>query len=586
MSKKSQFLFALLIVLSMILAACGAPAAPAVEATQAPAVEEPAPVATEAPAPVATEAPAAVEEPAEVDFAQVLTAVIAATDPAKGNGAVSAAKLTEELADQPPFLLDVREPAEIEEIGYIEGAVNIPVRELMKNLDKLPGLDDPIVIYCASGHRGGMAYAALKAMGYTNVRNLGGGIGAWRKAELDVVTGSLPPAPEAQGAAIIADQVLFTALDTYFSELPEGFYSVSADKLSEDLAGSESPFLVDVRTPEEVAKDGYIEGSLHLPLSEIMGKLDQLPAKDQPIVVYCASGHRGGIMVFALRNLGYTDVRNLGGGLGAWKAAGLPVAGVLDWQAAWGELLAALPPEQGFYSIKADVLNTALVENPPFLLDVREAAEVEADGYIEGAVHIPTREVLKNLDKLPGLSDPIVVYCASGHRGGIIMAALRQLGYTDVVNLGGGLGAWKKAELPVATGLPPAAEAGTAPAVDEIRLRDLDAFLSGLPDGFLTVKAADLNTELAEAAPIVVDLRPVEDFAGGHIEGAINISITELFTKLDQLPDKAAPVVLVCASGHRGGIGLIALKMIGYTDVRNLGGGMGAWTAAELPVVK
>jgi rhodanese-related sulfurtransferase len=217
---------------------------------------------------------------------------------------------------------------------------------------------------------------------------------------------------------------------------------------------------------------------------------------------------------------------------------------------------------------------------------VREAAEVEADGYIEGAVHIPTREVLKNLDKLPGLSDPIVVYCASGHRGGIIMAALRQLGYTDVVNLGGGLGAWKKAELPVAAGLPPAAEAGTAPAVDEIRLRDLDAFLSGLPDGFLTVKAADLNTELAEAAPIVVDLRPVEDFAGGHIEGAINIPITELFTKLDQLPDKAAPVVLVCASGHRGGIGLIALKMIGYTDVRNLGGGMGAWTAAELPVVK
>jgi rhodanese-related sulfurtransferase len=167
------------------------------------------------------------------------------------------------------------------------------------------------------------------------------------------------------------------------------------------------------------------------------------------------------------------------------------------------------------------------------------------------------------------------------------MASLRQLGYTNVLNLGGGLGAWKKAELPVVTGEPPAPATGEAPQVDEIRLRDLDAFLSGLPDGFFAVKASDLNTELAEAEkPVIVDLRPAEDFTAGHIEGAVNIPITELFAHLDQLPDKAAKIVVVCGSGHRGGIALIALKMVGYTDVRNLGGGMGAWTAAELPVIQ
>jgi rhodanese-related sulfurtransferase len=213
--------------------------------------------------------------------------------------------------------------------------------------------------------------------------------------------------------------------------------------------------------------------------------------------------------------------------------------------------------------------------------------DVPKDGYIEGAVHIPVRDVLKNLDKLPGLDEPIIVYCASGHRGGIVMAALRQLGYTNVLNLGGGLGAWKKAELPVVSGLPESPAAGTAPQVDEFKLRDLDAFLAGLPDGFLTVKAPDLNTELAEAEkPVVVDVRSADDFAAGHIEGAISIPITELFANLDQLPDKSAKIVIYCASGHRGGIALIALKMAGYTDIRNLGGGMGAWAAAELPVVK
>ncbi len=42
------------------------------------------------------------------------------------------------------FLLDVRESAEAEKDGYLKGAVNIPVRQLLDNLDKLPGLDDPM----------------------------------------------------------------------------------------------------------------------------------------------------------------------------------------------------------------------------------------------------------------------------------------------------------------------------------------------------------------------------------------------------------------------------------------------------------
>jgi rhodanese-related sulfurtransferase len=124
--------------------------------------------------------------------------------------------------------------------------------------------------------------------------------------------------------------------------------------------------------------------------------------------------------------------------------------------------------------------------------------------------------------------------------------------------------------------------------VDAARLADLDAFFTNLPDGFYTVKAADLNTALAEKAPTLIDVRTEGEWTeAGHIAGAVNLPINVVFTDMSKLPaDKAAPIVVLCASGHRGGIVMMALRMMGYTDVRNLGGGLGAWIAAELPVEK
>ncbi|MCX8062205.1 MAG: rhodanese-like domain-containing protein [Anaerolineales bacterium] len=574
-------LVSLLILLSILLGACAKPSAPVAEVTQAPAV-------TEAPPPTPTPLPPTpTEEP--LDFLALFQEVIQAMPPDKGYGTVKVDALSEELATQPPFLLDVREPAELEKEGFIEGAVNIPVRELLKNLDKLPGMDEPIVIYCASGHRGAMAFAALKMLGYTKVRNLAGGLNAWKKAELPVATGSVAAA-QSISKPTIENQRLLAALDEFLSALPtdKGSYTVKADKLNEDLASGAKLTLVDVRTEKEF-QSGYIEGAINLPLETILSNLDQLPNKDAAIVIYCVSGHRGGVVTMALRMLGYTNVVNLAGGINAWKAAQLPLVGAaVDWMSLWTEFLTNLPADKGYYTITAQALNEALASEPPFLLDVREAAELEKDGYIAGAVNIPVREVLKNLDKLPAQDKKIVVYCASGHRGAFITAALRFLGWTDVVNLAGGLNGWKKAEFAVEMGMPEAPVAGTAPAVDAQKLADLDAFLSALPDGFYTVKAADLNTELASAAGAltIVDVRTAEEFAEGHIEGSVNIPVNEFMANLSQMPDKNAKIVILCKSGHRGALVTMALRMLGYTDVRNLAGGINAWVAAELPVVK
>ncbi len=569
MSKKFSMLFGLLMIFSMILSACGAPAAEPVVETEAPVVVTEAPVIETGP-----------------DAQALFTGLVASLTADNGFGTVAAAKYSEEMVDKPAFLLDVREVSEIETDGYIEGAVNIPVREVLNNLDKLPGLDEPIVIYCASGHRGAMVMSALKLLGYTNVRNLGGGLGGWKKANLPLVTG-VPEAPAIlNSAAIVEDQALFEMLNGFLTSLPEGFYSVKSDKLAEELVDA-APAIIDVRTTADWDKDGYIEGAINIPFNDFFANLDKLPAQDQPIVVYCASGHRGAIIMMSLKLMGYENVRNLAGGLGAWKTAKLPVVGWIDWSAKWPEYIASLP--EGYSTIKAPDLNTALAETAPFLLDVREAGEITADGFIAGAINIPVREVLNNLDKLPAQDQPIVIYCASGARGAMIMASLQMLGYTNVKNLAGGLGAWKKAELPVETGTTPATPvAGTAPEVDATLFRDLNAFLTALPEGFYTVKSADLNVELtATPAPFIVDVRTADETANGYIAGALLLPLADFSANLAQLPaDKAAPIVVLCQSGHRGAIVMMYLRMIGYTNVRNLAGGMNAWVAAELPVVK
>jgi rhodanese-related sulfurtransferase len=430
-----------------------------------------------------------------------------------------------------------------------------------------------------------MMLSALKLLGYTNVRNLGGGLGGWKKANLPVTTGSMPTAPAAISTPIIADQPLFDMLNGFFTTMPDDFYSVKSDKLAEELTGTTLPVIIDVRSAEEWTKDGYIKDATNIPFSDFFASLDKVPAKDQRIVVLCASGHRGSIIMMALRLMGYTDVVNLAGGLGAWKTAKLPVEGWVDWATVWNEYLTTMPA--GYNTIKPADLNTALVESAPFILDVREVSEIEKDGYIAGAVNIPVRDVLNNLDKLPAKDQPIVIYCASGHRGGMIMASLQMLGYTNVKNLAGGLGGWKKAELAVEMGtLPAQPVAGAAPEVDATRLANLNTFITNLPEGFATVKPADLNVELTGTAiPFILDVRTVDEFNQGFITGAINVNINDVPANLAQLPaDKAAPIVVLCQSGHRGAIVMMYLQMMGYTNVRNLGGGMNGWINAELPV--
>ena len=81
--------------------------------------------------------------------------------------------------------IDVRTPAEYR-MGTIPGFINIPVDKLREHLDELPK-DKPIVVTCAVGLRGYLAYRILIQHGFRDVRNLSGGYKTW-----SVATAKLP----------------------------------------------------------------------------------------------------------------------------------------------------------------------------------------------------------------------------------------------------------------------------------------------------------------------------------------------------------------------------------------------------------
>ena len=86
---------------------------------------------------------------------------------------------------------------------------------------------------------------------------------------------------------------------------------------------------------------------------------------------------------------------------------------------------------------------------------------------------------------------------------------------------------------------------------------------------------------------VVVDVCEIEEFAAGHVGGAKNIPLNQLEEKLPAaVKNKAVPLILVCQTGARSGRALGIAKKLGYQHAQSLGGGLGAWKTANLPVEK
>ncbi|PKL25476.1 MAG: rhodanese-like domain-containing protein [Spirochaetae bacterium HGW-Spirochaetae-3] len=78
--------------------------------------------------------------------------------------------------------------------------------------------------------------------------------------------------------------------------------------------------------------------------------------------------------------------------------------------------------------------------------------------------------------------------------------------------------------------------------------------------------------EMIKGGARIIDVRSPEEFEDEHYPNAVNIPVNLIQARLSELEDKAAPIVLYCASGSRSAYAARILSMAGYKKVVNAGG--------------
>ncbi len=245
------------------------------------------------------------------------------------------------------------------------------------------------------------------------------------------------------------------------------------------------------------------------------------------------------------------------------------------------------------WNIKAEdlflLINDDDTGNDPFIISVRKPEDY-AKGHIPGAVNIAFGDIAKNgtLNALPR-DRKTVVYCYTGHSGSQATAILVALGF-DVLNLLHGMSSWTKDTEVAPNRFTPekrkdyAFETTPNEASDTYPYPTLDKSVRGAAQAYTSPKNISsedlfmlLNDDDASNDPFIISLRKPEDYAKGHIPGAVNIGFTALAQKdtLAKLPPDR-PIIAYCYTGHTGSQATALLNVMGY-DATNLLFGMCSW---------
>ena len=100
------------------------------------------------------------------------------------------------------------------------------------------------------------------------------------------------------------------------------------------------------------------------------------------------------------------------------------------------------------------------------------------------------------------------------------------------------------------------------------------------PVGFMEALKGD-------SAAILVDVRTPQEFAEGHLPGAVNVELDRLPDLAPGLlPDKNAHLLVYCRSGNRSGFAVSILDQMGYSRLVNMTGGIVQWSQKGYPVTR
>jgi hydroxyacylglutathione hydrolase len=106
------------------------------------------------------------------------------------------------------------------------------------------------------------------------------------------------------------------------------------------------------------------------------------------------------------------------------------------------------------------------------------------------------------------------------------------------------------------------------------------AMLTSAP-AVLIVGTADMDRRTPDT--LVIDVREPEEYAHGHVPGAINLPQAEIASRLDEVP-RDRPVQVICQGGYRSLRSAQFLAQMGFTNVASVAGGTAAWQADGHPL--
>ena len=102
----------------------------------------------------------------------------------------------------------------------------------------------------------------------------------------------------------------------------------------------------------------------------------------------------------------------------------------------------------------------------------------------------------------------------------------------------------------------------------------------------VNLNVSEFSQKITEPGVIIVDVRTPDEFASGHIEGALNIDFNSgnFANEITRL-NPSETYAVYCRSGSRSGQAASIMHKAGFHDVSNLNGGVIDWTNAGLPLV-
>ena len=357
---------------------------------------------------------------------------------------------------------------------------------------------------------------------------------------------------------------------------------VSARQLKEYLHDGGEIALLDARE-EGVFGRRHLLMAACVPLSQLELLMDDLVPRRGARVIWCDDGE--GLAPRAaekMRGFGYQDVAVLDGGVAAWEAAGYRVySGVHVPSKAFAEVV---EHEAGTPWISAPDLQALIDGNADIAIYDSRSYEEYHTNSIPTAISVPGAElVYRFADLTPSPATTVIVNCGGRTRSIIGAQALINAGFRNkIMSLKDGTMAWHLSGLGVVNGA-----TRRPPDVSASGLAQASAASARVGErcGVVRIDKAGLERWRAEAATrslYVIDVRTPEEYAAGHLRGAVSVPGGQLVQETEaHIATWGARVVLLDDNGVRATMTASWLKQMGWEDVAVLpwGAADGDWIA-------